>query len=276
MVQCEGCNNTFTLAGYTHHLAQSTNPACSRIYNDYLSYQPESDLESDSKDNDSEEDETPIPFQGDYFGSAESYGHADFPMDDANDIDETTAVTGDGSEDDGETMDDNDDEDDGDNSGEEENYEGGWEPMVPQQGSSPMTGAGDHAEVDDMEDEDVGATGHAEREQAESRIGGSPVVIDYPNPRAGERLRQEDSSYTGYEKSVQDSENNIYAPFSSKREWEIARWAKLRGPGSTAFTDLLKIDGVSFRFLRNIPLCTHKMFPRLLRVLGSLLTPHSN
>ncbi|KAF9477316.1 hypothetical protein BDN70DRAFT_838060, partial [Pholiota conissans] len=27
-------------------------------------------------------------------------------------------------------------------------------------------------------------------------------------------------------------------------EWEIARWAKLRGPGSTAFSELLEIDGV--------------------------------
>ncbi|KAF9474258.1 hypothetical protein BDN70DRAFT_815973 [Pholiota conissans] len=27
-------------------------------------------------------------------------------------------------------------------------------------------------------------------------------------------------------------------------EWEVARWAKLRGPGSTAFSELLEIDGV--------------------------------
>ncbi|KAJ6555069.1 hypothetical protein B0H10DRAFT_2201712 [Mycena sp. CBHHK59/15] len=37
---------------------------------------------------------------------------------------------------------------------------------------------------------------------------------------------------------------NLYAPFASKMDWEVARWAKLRGSGSTAFTDLLKIDGV--------------------------------
>ena len=39
--------------------------------------------------------------------------------------------------------------------------------------------------------------------------------------------------------------NNPYAPFLSKTEWEIARWAKLRGPGSTAFSELMGIDGVS-------------------------------
>ncbi|KAF9487129.1 hypothetical protein BDN71DRAFT_1405152 [Pleurotus eryngii] len=35
-----------------------------------------------------------------------------------------------------------------------------------------------------------------------------------------------------------------YAPFSSRLDWEVARWAKLRGLGSTAFSDLLSIEGV--------------------------------
>ncbi|KAH9020914.1 hypothetical protein EDB84DRAFT_1441645 [Lactarius hengduanensis] len=41
--------------------------------------------------------------------------------------------------------------------------------------------------------------------------------------------------------------NNPFAPFSSKMEWEIARWAKLRGPGSTAFNELMSIEGVTER-----------------------------
>jgi len=40
--------------------------------------------------------------------------------------------------------------------------------------------------------------------------------------------------------------DNPWAPFNSKLDWEIARWAKLRGPGSTAVTDLLSINGVRF------------------------------
>ncbi|KAJ3990986.1 hypothetical protein F5050DRAFT_1802251 [Lentinula boryana] len=36
---------------------------------------------------------------------------------------------------------------------------------------------------------------------------------------------------------------NIWAPFVSKMDWELAHWAKLRGAGSTAFSDLLAIDG---------------------------------
>ncbi len=42
------------------------------------------------------------------------------------------------------------------------------------------------------------------------------------------------------------SEANPWAPFASKMDWEVAQWAKMRGPGSTAFTELLEIDGVSF------------------------------
>ncbi|KAJ3811030.1 hypothetical protein F5876DRAFT_88572 [Lentinula aff. lateritia] len=38
---------------------------------------------------------------------------------------------------------------------------------------------------------------------------------------------------------------NKWAPFASRMDWEIARWAKLRGTGSTAFSELLAIDGVS-------------------------------
>ncbi|KAI0048603.1 hypothetical protein FA95DRAFT_1490591 [Auriscalpium vulgare] len=40
---------------------------------------------------------------------------------------------------------------------------------------------------------------------------------------------------------------NEWAPFNSKLEWEIARWAKLRGPTATAFTELLQIEGVQDR-----------------------------
>jgi hypothetical protein len=38
---------------------------------------------------------------------------------------------------------------------------------------------------------------------------------------------------------------NPYAPFLFRTDWEIAKWGKLRGPSSTAFTELLEIPGVS-------------------------------
>ncbi|KAJ3846903.1 hypothetical protein EV368DRAFT_76920 [Lentinula lateritia] len=37
---------------------------------------------------------------------------------------------------------------------------------------------------------------------------------------------------------------NRWAPFMSRVDWEIAQWVKMRGPSSTAFSELLKIKGV--------------------------------
>ncbi|KAG1770541.1 hypothetical protein EDD22DRAFT_977201 [Suillus occidentalis] len=42
----------------------------------------------------------------------------------------------------------------------------------------------------------------------------------------------------------QDGGSCVWAPFTSHIDYEVARWAKLRGQGSTAFSDLLNIEGV--------------------------------
>ncbi|KAG2061352.1 hypothetical protein BDR06DRAFT_966333 [Suillus hirtellus] len=50
-----------------------------------------------------------------------------------------------------------------------------------------------------------------------------------------------------YHAQLDDSSaDNIYAPFASKLDWDIARWAKLRGSSSTAFTELVSIEGALF------------------------------
>ena len=52
-----------------------------------------------------------------------------------------------------------------------------------------------------------------------------------------------------YTEQVGDgAEDNPYHPFTTRMEWEVARWAKLRGSGSTAFSDLLAIEGVRIPF----------------------------
>ena len=50
---------------------------------------------------------------------------------------------------------------------------------------------------------------------------------------------------------TEDGVQNEWAPFSSRTEWELARWAKFRGPSAGAFSELLKIDGVSQSFILN-------------------------
>lgn len=43
--------------------------------------------------------------------------------------------------------------------------------------------------------------------------------------------------------------SNPYSPFNSKTDWELAKWAKLRGPSSTAFTELMGVTGVCSHLL---------------------------
>ncbi|KAI0083523.1 hypothetical protein BDY19DRAFT_900159 [Irpex rosettiformis] len=51
---------------------------------------------------------------------------------------------------------------------------------------------------------------------------------------------------TAYEASLGALLNseNPYAPFDSKLDWEVGKWAKLRGPSETSFTELLGINGI--------------------------------
>ncbi|KAG1791568.1 uncharacterized protein HD556DRAFT_1432897 [Suillus plorans] len=52
-----------------------------------------------------------------------------------------------------------------------------------------------------------------------------------------------------YGAHLANAEENLYHPFASKMDWEVARWAKLRGVSSTALSDLLAIEGVSEHLL---------------------------
>lgn len=70
--------------------------------------------------------------------------------------------------------------------------------------------------------------------------------------KAGEPLAgvQQKHTYELYHDCLQaktTTEANIWAPFISKMDWEVARWAKLCGPGSTAVSELLSIENVSMR-----------------------------
>lgn len=62
--------------------------------------------------------------------------------------------------------------------------------------------------------------------------------------QAGQPVGYRQSADNAYTDCV-DGAENPYAPFNSKLDWEVAKWAKLRGSGSTAFSELLAIDGVS-------------------------------
>ncbi|KAJ7239693.1 hypothetical protein C8J57DRAFT_1438986 [Mycena rebaudengoi] len=69
-------------------------------------------------------------------------------------------------------------------------------------------------------------------------------IVEFTDGDAGAPIRQGEGGYDRYQSQLGDP-NNVWAPFASKLDWELAQWAKLRGPGSTAFTELLKISGVA-------------------------------
>ncbi|KAJ3817089.1 hypothetical protein F5880DRAFT_1632127 [Lentinula raphanica] len=73
-----------------------------------------------------------------------------------------------------------------------------------------------------------------------------PYIQQYPDPRAGAPVERQGAIVNENSKYLQNLEAgaNPWAPFGSQVEWEIARWAKLRGPSSTALTELLSINGV--------------------------------
>ncbi|THU87442.1 hypothetical protein K435DRAFT_681657 [Dendrothele bispora CBS 962.96] len=58
-------------------------------------------------------------------------------------------------------------------------------------------------------------------------------------------MHDSSDGFRRYQSNIPGSEQNIWAPFASRMDWEVARWAKMRGTGSTAFSELLEIDGVN-------------------------------
>ena len=88
-----------------------------------------------------------------------------------------------------------------------------------------------------------------------SSIPGIPAVAQFVKKFSGAGKILEANpllaGYKPYASSLQTEDNQPleWAPFSTRLEWEVARWAKLRGPSSTALSELLQINGVSEHIL---------------------------
>ncbi|KAG1891598.1 uncharacterized protein F5891DRAFT_1131557 [Suillus fuscotomentosus] len=88
------------------------------------------------------------------------------------------------------------------------------------------------------------------RQQIEEHVVGQDniVVVPYPDARAGKPITGRPTRCANATYGLDSGSTvNIYAPFSSQMDWDIAKWAKLHGSSSTAFTDLLEIEGLSDR-----------------------------
>jgi hypothetical protein len=88
-----------------------------------------------------------------------------------------------------------------------------------------------------------------DRREAELVLERRPFVTKYPGHMAGavhSKANLGENQKYGL-RIGKESQENLYTPFTSQLEWELARWAKIRGPSSTSFTELMAIEGVSRR-----------------------------
>lgn len=165
--------------------------------------------------------------QGDIIGSAEDHNTDDFTWggdDEEDDTDEVLSISS--------------------SSGDEdvllaEDFDEDWEPAASSEPSPPDV----EASANDL---DVDMADISGRRAAKLRFHYKAIIEKFSYGDAGAPLVEvEPSGHSTYQGMLKDT-NSLWAPFKSKMDWEIAKWAKLRGPGSTAFTDLLKIEGVQF------------------------------
>ena len=168
--------------------------------------------------------EMPVDPIGDYFGDYADHSLAELGLDDDEGFVYHSAL-----------IDEDDEEaDECEVSVEEER---GLEPRRPENGQS-----GDNN--NDSPSDGGGAM--RLRGGAEIQLQEKPYVVKFTKGKAGAVYSQDGINLnTEYTNSLGESDNP-YKPFTSKMEWEIACWAKTRGPSSTAFTELMKIEGVSF------------------------------
>ena len=118
----------------------------------------------------------------------------------------------------------------------------------------------DQDKMDNIGDaEDLGPNGlpllnHAEQAEVEESQGSNiHLEIQKFGGKAGQPIRVgQPTAAGGYrtQPGCNPGGANPYAPFHSQTDWEVAKWGKLRGPTSTAFTELLKIPSVSSQAAR--------------------------
>ena len=70
------------------------------------------------------------------------------------------------------------------------------------------------------------------------------TVVPFTQGGAGALAPDTHQGSTVYQSTELVLGASTWAPFQSQCDWEFARWAKLRGPTSSAVTDLLAIPGV--------------------------------
>lgn len=255
---CDGCGAVFTSnSGWSNHLRQTTQSQCIAVReqefareqalfsapsNSFATAATLTDTSTDIQLDapglypdvtvamDVDMDAAPAAFEGDFFSSA--YNDADFGQlsDDPPSSSHSFAPSPDTSE-----SDVSDDE--------AHPSEPHWEPPPPLTSFNPPQDAPSSDSITLDTNEAVPDSRRAEVDVRPPKT----YVVHFPSDRAGTPLPVVDVKYTyGHYRVGLEHGNtsSLYSPFISKMDWDVARWAKERGPGSTALTELLQIEEV--------------------------------
>lgn len=100
----------------------------------------------------------------------------------------------------------------------------------------------------ESDSDDPRSSSDATRARVEESLRSNITRVHFPRQSAGAILRTNvqnaNTTYTGRLELDDSSVDNVYAPFATELDWKVARWAKLRGPGSNAFSELIAIPEV--------------------------------
>ncbi|KAI0683319.1 hypothetical protein BC835DRAFT_1536434 [Cytidiella melzeri] len=227
--QCPACQLPFSKSGFKHHKRLTKDPLCQRYWaNHPQSSDSDQDLHSDLQWSDNNSDalsseEGEDVDNGDLlpevlFGPAVEQNKAK--------IDGEAFVLG--IDPAGDALGDYDLLEDGDIDMEsDKSYEGDLE---------------ETNEEWDVEEANIRLEPHRQPHGTERQLQYAPHIVGFPGT-AGKPVGRSGSQNDAYASGIPTA-NNPYYPFGSRMDWEVARWAKVRGPGSTALTELLQIPGV--------------------------------
>jgi hypothetical protein len=260
----------FSQGGYVRHIRLTTDPLCHQIYNNQLADIPESDLPdypvvnsspanrpwldevasergpdladldncldmdldnigSDGSCVDKEEVEIDVDDAGDEIGDIEDMEwHADYAGDSGTESDV---------------------EDDLEEAAELYELEYQWEAEIDDTIIFPQSPSSQHDQPELSSS--IAPISLANCILGKLGMDSDVTVKSFPSECAGAPLHDshDKHAFEHYQTQV-NNDSGPYAPFTSKLDWEFAHWAKIQGPGSTAVSDLLKIEGV----------CSHLLF----------------
>ncbi|THH15756.1 hypothetical protein EUX98_g9415, partial [Antrodiella citrinella] len=233
MPTCNGCGKEFGPSGFASHVAQFEEALPGVFDLDRSGRRAWDEEDGGDNDGDDDEDDGGEPAAPIQFGGA--FCDEDLAM--GGEVIGEKHVGGAGGAEEGE-MDEEDEEDEEVEGNIDYDNGPGLEPP-PDPAPPPLP----VAQEDDNDPEIAPPTGRAHVERA---LRQEVHVRHFPSPRAGEALQRTEPTFGTYNKGLHDDgeSDNAFAPFESERDFQIARWAKMRGPGSTAFDELLKIPGV--------------------------------